>query len=104
MTMKKPLLLTIITLSLTIANMQLFAQSFDWAWAKSAGGTSSESGKSVSTDLFGNVYLTGRFNSDSVTFGSFTLENAGLSGDIYLVKYDSNGDVLWARSVGGTNI
>jgi len=46
------------------------------------------------------VYVTGQFSSSSITFGSTILPNAGL-GDIFLVKYDINGNVLWAKSAGG---
>ena len=70
-------------------------------WAKSAGGTSSDAGSGVSTDPSGNAYLTGYFSSASITFGSFSLNNVG-NGDIFLAKYDSIGNVLWAKSAGGS--
>ncbi len=75
-------------------------------WAKSVGGISDdEFGYSVSTDRFGNAYLTGFFKSNTVTIGSTMLTNAGASGtaDIFIVKFNSNGNVLWARSYGGIN-
>jgi hypothetical protein len=78
-----------------------FAQSPDWLWSRSAGGTSGEISYSVATDSSGNVFVTGRFSSSTLSFGSYTLTNAGGT-DIFLVKYDSNGNVLWAKSAGGT--
>ncbi len=100
--MKKYLLITIATLALTIAEKQTFAQGPEWVWAQSAGGTDDDYGSNVSTDAGGNVYITGFFYSDSITFGSTILTNKGHH-DIYLTKYDSNGTVLWAKSAGGTD-
>lgn len=68
-------------------------------WAKSAGGKKSDQASCVRTDVFGNVYVSGNFKSSSVTFGSFVLANSGMS-DMFIVKYNSNGDVLWAKSAG----
>ena len=71
-------------------------------WAKSAGGTANEDAASVITDASGNSYVAGKFYSSTITFGSFTLinNNPGLS-DAFLVKYDSGGNVLWAKDIGG---
>lgn len=46
----------------------------------------------VSVTANGDVYITGGFY-DTISFGTDTLKN----GPIYLVKYDSGGNVLWAR-------
>ena len=70
-------------------------------WAKSAGGTSDDISKSIAVDGSGNVYLTGYFNSSTITFGSTTLTNKGAY-DAFIVKYDNNGNVLWAKSAGGS--
>jgi len=71
-------------------------------WAKSAGGTSYDEGYSCSTDASGNIIATGIFQSPSITFGITTLTNAD-TGDMFIVKYDPNGNVLWAKSAGGTS-
>jgi hypothetical protein len=73
-------------------------------WAKRAGGKGDDEGKSIATDAWGNVYVTGWFTSDSITFGTTTLVNAGAGyGDIFVVKYDSSGNFKWAKRAGGTN-
>ncbi len=53
---------------------------------------------SVTTDLLENIYITGYFH-DSLSFGSFTLRNNPLYNgeNTFLVKYDSSGNVLWAK-------
>lgn len=74
-------------------------QSPYWTWASSAGGTSSDYGNAVCNDDSGNTYVTGYF-SHSITFGNITLTDVGGS-DIFLVKYDPEGNVIWANSYGG---
>jgi len=69
-------------------------------WARSAGGTGLEEGDGLATDASGNVYMTGEFASSAISFGSYNFTNA--SGyDMFLVKYDSSGNVLWAKTSGG---
>jgi hypothetical protein len=68
-------------------------------WAKGGGGSTGIA-KSIGVDANGNSYVTGFFGS-STTFGSDTLINAGRD-DIFVVKYDANGNVVWAKSAGGT--
>jgi len=73
-------------------------------WAKSAGGNDYDLGNSITTDASGNVFITGMFESDTITFGTTVLTNAdntGLYEDIFIAKYDTNGNLLWAKSAGG---
>lgn len=70
-------------------------------WAKSAGEDSTTSPSSIVTDTIGNIYVTGYFYSSDVTFDSFPLHNEGYN-DMFLVKYDFNGNVVWAKRAGST--
>ena len=76
-------------------------------WGRSGWGTPDESGplfldmSGIVVDSSGNSYVTGGFGSSTLTFGSHVLTNAG-GFDLFLVKYDANGNVLWAKSIGGT--
>ncbi|HSH67638.1 MAG TPA: SBBP repeat-containing protein, partial [Bacteroidia bacterium] len=70
-------------------------------WAKRAGGISGEFLTSMHIAINGEILITGHFESPTITFGSTTLTNAGKS-DIFVAKYDSNGNVLWAKGYGGT--
>lgn len=88
----------------TISLSTLKAQAPNYLWVQGPGGASNDYGESVSTDASGNVYITGSFGSPTITFGSFTLTNADISGitaDLFIVKYNPSGTALWARSVGG---
>jgi len=70
-------------------------------WAKSAGGNGYEKSCCIACDTSGNVYITGAYSSASISFGSFTLNNTGfMQEDIFIAKYDAQGNVVWAKSIG----
>jgi hypothetical protein len=56
---------------------------------------------SVAVDGAGNAFLTGEFKS-TVSFGSQAVTSRG-GWDTFVVKYGSQGNVIWARSGGGTS-
>lgn len=56
-------------------------------------------------DASGNLFITTNFRSPSITVGSFTLTNTDPSGstdDILVAKYAPSGNVVWAKSYGGS--
>jgi hypothetical protein len=53
-------------------------------WANSSSNSDLSYGKSVSTDSNGNVFVSGHFNSSSITFGSTTLNNASNFFDVFI--------------------
>jgi len=69
-------------------------------WAKSIGGSANDIPTSVCVDYMNNIYVIGYFNSSSISFDQITLSNSGAN-DIFIVKYDSQGNVQWARTAGG---
>ncbi len=81
----------------------IYAQAPDCAWAKSAGGNDDDNAYSVTTDASGNIIVVGYFSSPTITFGSTTLTNTSSSFDMFIVKYDPSGNVLWAKSAGGND-
>lgn len=94
----------IITIAMIVFSMNAFGQAPDWAWAKSAGGSSQDEGKAIKTDLSGNVFVIGNFQSPSINYGTTTLTNVSSgTADIFIVKYSPSGNVLWAKSGGGSN-
>ena len=75
-------------------------------WTRSMGGASADQGMSIAVDVSGNIYTTGYFQ-ETADFnpgpGTTNLTSNGES-DIFVFKLDSNGDLLWARSMGGKGL
>jgi len=68
-------------------------------WAKNSTLASSRcysNGQAVASDDSGNIYLTGIFI-DTISIGSFTLRNKGISWNTFVVKYDSSGNAQWVQ-------
>jgi sugar lactone lactonase YvrE len=78
--------------------------------ARIAGSSGNSIGNSIAADASGNVYVTGYYsanpltlyNKDGSEFGT-TLTNSG-SSDVFIAKYDTNGNVQWGSRIGGTEI
>jgi len=98
--MKTKLLLTIAFIH-TICSVQ--AQTPSWQWAKGVGGATGEVAYAICNDPNGNLYVTGLFSSPTLTFGSITLINPDSSKALFIVKYNSSGNVIWARGTAGKN-
>ncbi|MBW4665966.1 MAG: SBBP repeat-containing protein [Cyanomargarita calcarea GSE-NOS-MK-12-04C] len=71
-------------------------------WAQKLGGTLADAGVGITSDAAGNTYATGIFR-NTATFGSTTLTSAG-DEDAFITKLDSNGNIVWAKKLGGTGI
>ena len=108
---------TIGTLSTSGANYDSFVIKYNPGgavmWATTLSGVDTEIGSKVSADADGNVYATGYFthaaqvNSYNGIIGgapsmsSFgTLGGDGNGSDAYIVKYNTDGGVLWATTIG----
>lgn len=69
-------------------------------WGVTGGGVSSgEQANDVTVDIAGNVYVTGVFT-DTATFSGTVLNGKGGT-DIFVAKYNPNGQLVWAKSAGG---
>lgn len=79
---------------------QVYAQNYVWAHA--IGGAFGGGGKKIASDANGNVYVIGDFT-DTHDFdpgaGVANLTSAGNT-DIFIAKYDANGNYLWAQGFG----
>jgi len=76
-------------------------QQWTWANATHAFDWGLERYDRMCVDHSGNVIAIGQFVG-TITFGNVTLTAAG-SEDLFLVKYDPAGNLLWARNAGGAN-
>ncbi len=80
----------------------------NYIWSFSIGGVEWDYGISVTNDFNNNIYITGRFR-NSVDFDpgsgtsilTSTLQGQVHTFDIFLAKYDKNGNYLWAIKMGG---
>jgi hypothetical protein len=72
----------------------------NYIWAIGVGGSSNDSGDAIVLSEDGNGYMTGRFN-ESISFGTTSLTSSG-DNDMFVAKFTSTGDFLWANKGGGT--
>ncbi|OFY62342.1 MAG: hypothetical protein A3H98_14590 [Bacteroidetes bacterium RIFCSPLOWO2_02_FULL_36_8] len=85
-------------------NSDIFIMKFDssgkYIWGNSGGGLKNDAGLGIDVDKDGNVYIAGYIQS-SVSFDNITLNS--LNGkDIVLLKYNTNGKCVWAKTVVGS--
>ena len=73
-------------------------------WAVSMGGSSTTQVNSMIVDANGNPIISGQFNSSDLDAdpgsGTTTLSTQG-GYDAFVIKLDSNGALVWAKSIGG---
>ena len=62
------------------------------------GNPSYDTGVDMVMDNSGNSFVTGSY-SGSINFGKFILTSNNLSSDVFVVKYDPDGNILWAGYV-----
>ncbi len=81
-----------------------FSADGSWKWLKTCGqhgnGTFNQNAAyAICVDNAENCYITGTFN-DSATFDTITISSPQPH-EVYIAKYDSEGNALWARGGGG---
>ena len=88
----------------SVGSMDCFVAKVDpngrvlWVWH--GGGEQIDRGYAITTDRLGNCYVTGHYESTDARFGDVTLTNRG-DYDLFVVKLDRNGKMLWIRDGGG---
>ncbi len=90
--------------SITTNNINVYVAKYDTLgnalWVKGARGRGYPT--AIVTDQAGNVYITGGFQYPTLSFGPVVLTNPNNSPTtyIFLAKYDSSGNFIWAKGVG----
>jgi hypothetical protein len=90
-----------------VSDYDFFVAKFDSSgnalWAKNAGGPDREWGMEIATAPDGSVAVAGNFLSDTILWENDTLllnDTLVQSSDIFVVKYDTDGNLMWLRSSG----
>lgn len=88
-------------------NNDIFIHKMDaegnFLWVKTFGGDRAEGGYAISVDEAENVYITGYYTG-TINFDppstQYEFSEPG-NGNMFVLKLDTNGNTLWARSIGG---
>jgi gliding motility-associated-like protein len=72
-------------------------------WAKKAGGTSADKAYAIAVTPNGECYVTGFFN-NTAHFDNITVNAVNNSQDIFVAKYNANGQISWVKTGGGNGI
>jgi hypothetical protein len=72
----------------------------DLLWVKTLGGPLEDLAYGIDTDDDGNIYVTGDFDSMIIIENRVLFSSGGK--DIFIAKFNSDGDLLWAERAGGT--
>jgi hypothetical protein len=75
-------------------------------WAKSIGGGSHEHARSIALDASGNIFVAGDYNGlvDFDPGVGFSFQDVKGASDIFVAKYDPQGNFIWAKTFGGVGI
>ncbi len=68
-------------------------------WARKFGQDNLETGTDMTHDPSGNIFITGNYESDTITFGNQMLTKSG-GNNFFVVKYNTSGDPEWVSSTG----
>lgn len=75
----------------------------EFVWAKNIGGSTNDSGYSITNDDFGNSYISGHFG-ETADFDpsaeELLIESKG-DFDAFIQKLDANGNNMWVKQIGG---
>lgn len=92
------------SLTATSANGDVFVAKLDGngntLWAKQFGQTGENYARGIDSDGDGNIYVSGVYDTQ-ISLGGISLLSNGQK-DIFLAKFDGNGNAIWAKTIGST--
>lgn len=72
-----------------------------WQWVHTFDGTDVQRDNDIAIDAQGGLYVCGGFYGSNNYFGPIPLSSIANSRDIFVTKYDANGNFQWVNQVGG---
>ncbi len=81
-----------------------FSESGTPLWAKDAGGVIEDRLNAVAVDETGNIYLAGDIIGVMNISDEISIESSTGNADVFLIKYQADGQPLWARAFGGPDV
>lgn len=81
--------------------IKMNAANGDIAFFKQLGGTGNDSAEGLECDQMGNIIISGIFISN-FSYGAFYL--TGPSYEVFILKLDTTGGILWGNQISGSNI
>ena len=97
----------LLLLALGLFPVETKADNHDFLWLRTAGGSGAEVSRQMVVDDAGSSYIIGAFDFTNLHFGNIILTNTQPASvhtwDGFIVKYDTSGNVVWAKKFGGTN-
>jgi len=91
------------TYSDSIAFLTKISAAGVFQWVRTFDGADVQRDNDIAIDQQGGIYVAGGFYGINQNFGPIPLSSNNGSRDIYVVKYDSNGNFQWVDQVGGYN-
>ncbi len=100
-----------LTSTATGSNKNAFFAKYDsngnYIWAKALTGSGNTITQSLTIDLYGNIYIAGSYGNATIDFNPGSgvanlTSSVGGNLDIFMAKYDNNGNYVWAKSIGGS--
>ncbi|MCC5917715.1 MAG: T9SS type A sorting domain-containing protein [Cryomorphaceae bacterium] len=89
----------------SVAYFARYSAQGQFLWAKLINGSSNQFGQSVFVDQQDNILLTGAHRGTTdfdPGSGTFPIVSNGSSDDVFVAKYNSIGDLTWAKGFGST--
>lgn len=71
----------------------------NYVWAKGEGGIGNDNASAITVDEQGNSYITGNL-AGKINFSGTEYQGNGVF-DVFITKYDNNGNIAWVKTVGG---
>ncbi|RFS16979.1 SBBP repeat-containing protein [Emticicia sp. C21] len=88
----------------TAGGLDMFVAKYDnngiFQWARKGGSTQDDKANGIVMNTDGEITVIGDF-AGNATFGTKSLGHSGYK-DIFMIRYDSNGIVAWAKGMGGS--